>query len=182
VIVLDLMLPGIDGLETTRRLRDDGLRTPIVILTARDAIDYRIAGLDVGADDYLTKPFAFGELAARLRALARRCPAERAPALKVGDLDFDPATRRVRRGGTDIVLTTKEANLLEVFMRHAGELLSRRSLAERAWDATKDHNSNVIDVYVRYLRDKIDRPFGVETIETVRGMGYRLRDAQRESR
>jgi len=182
VIVLDLMLPGIDGLETTRRLRDHGLRTPIVILTARDAVDYRIAGLDVGADDYLTKPFAFGELAARLRALARRSPAERTPALKVGDLDFDPATRRVRRRGTDIALTTKEADLLGVFMRHAGELLSRTCLAERAWDATKDHNSNVIDVYVRYLRDKIDRPFGVETIETVRGAGYRLRDAQRESR
>jgi two-component system OmpR family response regulator len=175
VIVLDLMLPGIDGLETTRRLRERGLQTPVVILTARDAVDYRIAGLDVGADDYVTKPFDFGELGARLRAVARRSPAERVPALSVGDLGLDPATRRVRRGETDIPLTTKEADLLEVFMRNPGQLLSRGRLAEGAWDAAHEHNSNVIDVYVRYLREKIDRPFGVRTIETVRGAGYRMR-------
>jgi two-component system, OmpR family, response regulator len=174
-IVLDLLLPGIDGLETTRRLRKRGLQTPIVILTARDAVDYRIAGLDVGADDYVTKPFDFGELGARLRAVARRGAAERAPALRVGDLDLDPATRRVRRGETDIVLTTKEVDLLEVFMRHPGQLLTRRRLVEGAWDAAHDHNSNVIDVYVRYLREKIDRPFGMATIETVRGTGYRMK-------
>jgi two-component system OmpR family response regulator len=178
-IVLDLMLPGIDGFETCRRLRAGGLRTPILMLTARDAVDDRIAGLDTGADDYLTKPFDFGELLARLRALARRGPAEHAPLLSVGDLELDPAGRRVRRAGVEIPLSTKEFQLLEVFMRHPGEVLSRYQLLEGAWDSGYEHRSNVIDVYVRYLRDKVDRPFGVETIETVRGAGYRLRAAAR---
>jgi two-component system, OmpR family, response regulator len=175
VIVLDVMLPGIDGFETCRRLRDDGVRTPILMLTARDAIDDRIEGLDTGADDYLVKPFDYGELLARLRALARRGPAERERVLRVGDLELDPATRTVRRGETEIPLSTKEFQILEVFMRHPGEVLSRYQLLEGAWDTGYEHRSNVIDVYIRYLRQKLDRPFGVETIETVRGAGYRLR-------
>jgi two-component system OmpR family response regulator len=175
VLVLDLMLPGIDGFETCRRLRGDGVQTPILMLTARDAVEDRIAGLDTGADDYLAKPFDFGELLARLRALARRGPAERAPLLRVGDLELDPAARRVSRAGAEIPLSTKEFQLLEVFMRHPGEVLSRYQLLEGAWDTDYEHRSNVIDVYVRYLREKIDRPFAVDTLETVRGAGYRLR-------
>ncbi len=174
VIVLDVMLPGIDGFETCRRLRADGVRSPILMLTARDAIEDRIEGLDTGADDYLTKPFDYGELLARLRALARRAPAGRGPVLRVGDLELDPATRRVRRGEADIPLSTKEFQVLEVFMRHPGEVLSRYQLLEGAWDTGYEHRSNVIDVYVNYLREKIDRPFGVRTLETVRGAGYRL--------
>jgi two-component system OmpR family response regulator len=176
-IILDLMLPGIDGFETCRRLRRDGLRTPILILTARDDVDDRIVGLDTGADDYLAKPFDFGELLARLRALMRRGPVERERLLRVGDLELDPAARRVRRGGTEIRLSVKEFQMLELFMRHAGEVLSRYQLLEGAWDMGYQHKSNVIDVYVRYLRQKVDRPFGVNTIETVRGVGYRLRAA-----
>jgi len=174
-IVLDVMLPGLDGFETCRRLRDDGVRSPILMLTARDAVEDRIAGLNTGADDYLAKPFDFGELLARLHALARRGPVERGLVLRVGDLELDPATRRVRRGDTEIELSTKEFQLLEVFMRHPGEVLSRYQLLEGAWDSEYEHRSNVIDVYVRYLREKVDRPFGVNTLETVRGSGYRLR-------
>jgi two-component system, OmpR family, response regulator len=175
VIVLDVMLPGIDGFETCRRLRADGVRTPILMLTARDAIEDRIEGLDTGADDYLVKPFDFGELLARIRALGRRGPVERERVLRVGDLELDPATRTVRRGETEIQLSTKEFQVLEVFMRHPGEVLSRYQLLEGAWDTGYEHRSNVIDVYVRYLREKLDRPFGVETLETVRGAGYRLK-------
>ena len=174
-IVLDVMLPGLDGFETCRRLRDDGVRSPILMLTARDAVEDRIAGLNTGADDYLAKPFDFGELLARLHALARRGPVERGLVLRVGDLELDPATRRVRRADTEIELSTKEFQLLEVFMRHPGEVLSRYRLLEGAWDTEYEHRSNVIDVYVRYLREKVDRPFGVNTLETVRGSGYRLR-------
>ena len=174
-IVLDVMLPGLDGFETCRRLRDDGVRSPILMLTARDAVEDRIAGLNTGADDYLAKPFDFGELLARLHALARRGPVERGLVLRVGDLELDPATRRVRRGDTEIELSTKEFQLLEVFMRHPGEVLSRYRLLEGAWDTEYEHRSNVIDVYVRYLREKVDRPFGVTSLETVRGAGYRLR-------
>jgi two-component system, OmpR family, response regulator len=175
VIVLDVMLPGIDGFETCDRLRREGVTTPILMLTARDAVEDRIAGLDTGADDYLTKPFDFGELLARLRALTRRGPAHRGPVLRVGDLELDTVTRAVRRGETEISLSVKEHQLLEVFMSHPGEALSRYRLLQGAWDMGYEHRSNVIDVYVRYLREKIDRPFGVETIETVRGVGYRLR-------
>ena len=175
VIVLDVMLPGIDGFATCRRLREDDVRSPILMLTARDAVEDRITGLDTGADDYLAKPFDFGELLARLRALARRGPVEQGLLLRVGDLELDPATRAVRRAGTEISLSTKEFQLLEVFMRHPGEVLSRYQLLEGAWDAEYEHRSNVIDVYVRYLREKLDRPFGVETLETVRGAGYRLK-------
>jgi two-component system, OmpR family, response regulator len=174
-IVLDVMLPGIDGFETCGRLRAAGVRTPILMLTARDAVEDRIAGLDTGADDYLAKPFDFGELLARLRALARRGPTERPPVLRVGDLELDPARHTVRRGESEITLRGKELQLLEVFMRHPGEVLSRYQLLEGAWDMGYEHKSNVIDVYVRYLREKVDRPFGVETIETVRGAGYRLK-------
>jgi two-component system, OmpR family, response regulator len=173
-IVLDVMLPGIDGFETCRRLRAAEVRTPILMLTARDGVDDRIEGLDTGADDYLVKPFDFGELLARLRALSRRGPAERGTELRVGDLTLDPSSRRVRRGHTDIALSTKELQLLEVFMAHPGEVLSRYRLLEGAWDSEYEHRSNVIDVYVKYLREKIDRPFGLSTLETVRGAGYRL--------
>ena len=175
VIVLDVNLPGIDGFETCRRLRDDGLRTPILMLTARDEVADRVTGLDTGADDYLVKPFDFDELLARLRALARRGPVERGAVLAVGDLVLDPASREVRRAGTPIELSTKEFQLLEVFMRKPGEVLSRYQLIEGAWDAGYENRSNVVDVYVRYLREKIDRPFGVESFDTVRGAGYRLR-------
>jgi two-component system, OmpR family, response regulator len=175
VICLDVNLPGIDGFETCRRLRADDVATPILMLTARDAIGDRIMGLDTGADDYLVKPFDFGELLARLRALARRTATTPQPVLRVGDLSLDPATHRVARGETEIELSAKEVQILEVFMRHPDEVLSRLQLLERAWDASYENRSNVIDVYIRYLREKIDRPFGVETLETVRGAGYRLR-------
>ncbi|MEA2467295.1 MAG: two-component system, OmpR family, response regulator [Thermoleophilaceae bacterium] len=174
-IVLDVMLPGIDGFETCRRLREKGVWAPVLMLTARDAIEDRVAGLDTGADDYLTKPFSFVELLARLRALARRGHVEHAPVLTVGDLNLDPASRRVWRDRTDISLSTKEFALLETFMRHPGQVLDRLQLLEHAWDYEYENRSNVIDVYVRYLREKIDRPFGVDSLETVRGAGYRLR-------
>jgi len=174
-ICLDVNLPGIDGFETCRRLRADGVRTPILMLTARDAIDDRIAGLDTGADDYLVKPFDFGELLARLRALSRRRASGVSNVLTVGDLTVDVAGHEVRRAGTQIDLSVKEVQILEVFMRHPGEVLSRMQILEGAWDSGYEHRSNVIDVYVRYLRGKIDRPFGIETLETVRGAGYRLR-------
>jgi two-component system OmpR family response regulator len=175
-IVLDVRLPGIDGFETCRRLRGDGVRTPIVMLTARGAVPDRIAGLDCGADDYLVKPFHFQELTARLRAVARRGPVERPPVLEVGDLRLDPATRRVWRGATEVSLSAKEFALLEEFMRRPGDVLSRFHLLEHAWDGEYENRSNVVDVYVRYLREKLDRPFGVESLETVRGAGYRLRE------
>jgi two-component system OmpR family response regulator len=175
VVVLDVNLPGIDGFETVRRLRGDGIRTPVLMLTARDGVDDRIAGLDTGADDYVVKPFDFGELFARIRALARRGPVDRVPVLEVGDLRLDPATHTARRGGVEISLSVKELQLLEVFMRRPGQVLSRYDLLEGAWDMEYENRSNVVDVYVRYLRDKIDRPFGVDSIETVRGVGYRLR-------
>jgi two-component system OmpR family response regulator len=178
VVVLDINLPGIDGFETCRRLRDDEVRTPILMLTARDGIEDRITGLDTGADDYVLKPFDFGELFARVRALARRGPVSSAPVLQVGDLTLELATHTARRGGTEISLSTKEVQLLEVFMRRPGQILSRYELLEGAWEIGYENRSNVVDVYVRYLREKIDRPFGVETLETVRGAGYRLRAAK----
>jgi len=174
-IVLDVMLPGMDGFETLAEMRRSGRWTPVLMLTARDSVEDRIAGLDVGADDYLTKPFSFPELLARLRAIARRGPVERPTVLNVGDLRLDPATRQVWRGTTEIDLTAKEFALLEAFMRRPGEVLSREHLLEQAWDMHYDNRSNVIAVYVNYLRDKIDRPFGAASLETVRGAGYRLR-------
>jgi two-component system OmpR family response regulator len=174
-IVLDVMLPGVDGFEVCRRLRADGVRSPVLMLTARDAVDDRVRGLDTGADDYLVKPFSFAELAARLRALARRGPIERPVVLAAGDLHLDPAGRRVWRGETDIALSAREFALLETLMRHPGQVLDRLQLLDHVWDGEYENRSNVIDVYVRYLREKVDRPFGVESIETVRGAGYRLR-------
>jgi two-component system OmpR family response regulator len=175
-IVLDVMLPGADGFQTCRRLRDRGVWAPVLMLTARDAVEDRIAGLDGGADDYLTKPFSFAELRARLRALVRRGAPARPTVLDVGDLRLDPATRRVWRGTTEIALSQRELALLEALMRRPGEALSRLELLEQAWDHAYENRSNVIDVYVRYLREKVDRPFGRATIETVRGHGYRLRE------
>jgi two-component system OmpR family response regulator len=174
-IVLDVMLPGIDGFQTCDELRRRGVWTPVLMLTARDAIEDRIEGLDAGADDYLVKPFAFAELLARLRALSRRVPIERPTELRVGDLRLDPATHRAWRGQVELDLTAKEFVLFEVFMRRAGETLSRVQLLDAAWDIAFESHSNVVDVYVRYLREKIDRPFGRTSVETVRGVGYRLR-------
>ena len=175
-IVLDLMLPGIDGLEVCRRLRNEGVWSPVLMLTARDAVRDRVAGLDGGADDYVTKPFSYAELLARLRALVRRGPIERPTQLKVGDLRLDPATRQVWRGEAEIELSAKEFAILEIFMRRPGEVLSRFQLLEHAWDYDYENRSNVVDSYVRFLRQKIDKPFGVSSIETVRGAGYRLRE------
>jgi len=174
-IVLDLMLPGVNGVEVCRRLREREVWSPVLMLTARDAIEDRVAGLDAGADDYLPKPFSFAELLARLRALVRRGPVERPAVLEVGGLRLDPAAHKVWRGDTEIDLSAKEFALLETFMRRPGQVLSRYQLLEHAWDIAYENRSNVIDVYVRYLREKIDRPFGVESLETVRGTGYRLR-------
>jgi two-component system, OmpR family, response regulator len=174
VIVLDVMLPGIDGLETCKRLRADGVRTPILMLTARGEIGDRIEGLNVGADDYLTKPFAFGELIARLHALARRGEIERLPVLEVDDLRLDPITHRVWRGEQQVELSAKEFLLLATLMRHPGRALSRQQLLDHAWDSEYEAHSNVVDVYIGYLRDKVDRPYGRHSIETVRGVGYRL--------
>ena len=174
-VVLDLMLPGIDGIEVCRRLRDGGVWSPVLMLTARDGVEDRVAGLDAGADDYLPKPFSFAELLARLRALVRRGANERPAVLEVGDLRLDPATRRAWRGDTEVKLSAKEFALLEAFMRRPGDVLSRYQLLEHAWDYGYENRSNVVDVYVRYLREKIDRPFGRTSLETVRGVGYRLR-------
>jgi two-component system OmpR family response regulator len=174
-IVLDVMLPGLDGFATCRRLREQGTWTPVLMLTARDAVTDRVTGLDAGADDYLLKPFSFSELLARLRALVRRAPGERPTQLEAGDLRLDPAARRVWRGETELELSAKEFALLELMLRRRGQALSRAQLLEGAWDLGFESRSNLVDVYVRYLRDKIDRPFGRRAIETVRGVGYRLR-------
>ena len=174
-VVLDVMLPGIDGFETCRRLREDGIWAPIIMLTARDTIEDRVHGLDQGADDYLTKPFSLAELLARLRALVRRGPTKRPTVLEVGDLRLNPATQQVWRGDEEITLSPKEFALMEAFMRRPGEVLSKFDLLERAWDYDYDNRSNVVEVYLRYLREKVDRPFLVKSLETVRGAGYRLR-------
>jgi two-component system OmpR family response regulator len=174
-IVLDVMLPGVDGFEVCRRLRAGDVWTPVLMLTARDAIDDRVVGLDAGADDYLVKPFSFEELLARLRALTRRAPVERPAVLETGDLRLDPAAHRAWRGEDELDLSAKEFALLELFMRRPGVVLTRTQLLDGAWDIAFESRSNVVDVYVRYLREKIDRPFGLDTIETVRGVGYRLR-------
>jgi two-component system, OmpR family, response regulator len=170
-IVLDVMLPGADGMETCRLLRSAGVWSPVLMLTARDAVGDRIAGLDAGADDYVLKPFSFGELLARLRALVRRTPHERPTVVRVGHLCLDPASRRVWRGDDELRLSAKAFALLEAFMRRPGQVLSREQLLEAAWDMAFESRSNIVDVYVRALRAQI----GVKTIETVRGVGYRLR-------
>ena len=174
VVILDLMLPGIDGFETCRRLRADGVSSPILVLTARDGIGDRVTSLNEGADDYLIKPFSFAELLARVRALARRPEAQRATVLQVGDLRLDSIGLRVWRGPVELSLSAKELLLLEAFMTRPGEVLSRLELLEAAWDAAYENRSNVVDAYIRRLREKIDRPFGCRTLETVRGSGYRL--------
>ncbi len=176
-IVLDRLLPGIDGLEVCRRLRADEVWSPVLMLTAIGEVADRVGGLDAGADDYLTKPFAFDELLARVRALARRGPVERSAVLEVGDLRLDASTHRVWRGDRLIALTAKEFALLEAFMRRPGQVLSRLTLLEQGWDGAYENRSNVIDVHLSQLREKIDRPFGRRSIETVRGVGYRLCDA-----
>jgi two-component system OmpR family response regulator len=175
LIVLDVMLPGIDGFDVCARLRASDVWSPTLMLTALDDVESRVRGLDNGADDYLVKPFSFDELLARIRALTRRGGRPRPAVLRVGDLVLDPAAHEVRRGETQINLTAREFALLEVLMRRAGEVFSRFELLERVWDDGYENRSNVIDVYVGYLRDKIDRPFHRQTLETVRGVGYRLR-------
>jgi two-component system OmpR family response regulator len=175
-VVLDVMLPGIDGFETVRRLRAHGQWVPVLMLTALGTVDDRVNGLDVGADDYMTKPFELRELTARLRALVRRDPVERPAVVAVGGLQLDPAGRRVWRDGQEIELADKPFALLETFMRRPGVTLSRFELLESAWDRAYENRSNVVDQHVRLLRDRVDRPFGVKSIETVRGRGYRLRE------
>jgi two-component system OmpR family response regulator len=174
-LVLDILLPDLDGFETCRRLRADGVWLPVLMLTARDSVEDRVRGLDGGADDYLTKPFSLAELVARLRALVRRGPVERPSVLEVGDLRLDPATREVWRGTEPIELSAREFGLMETLMRHPGQVFTQAQLLDAAWDLGYEQRSNVVEVYVRYLREKVDRPFGVESIETVRGVGYRLR-------
>lgn len=175
-VVLDVMIPAPDGFAVVRTLRERGRWMPILMLTARDAVRDRIHGLDTGADDYLVKPFAMGELAARVRALVRRAPHERPVALTVGDLMLDPVTHVVSRAGERVDLSPKEFSLLHELMRHPGVPLTRTQLIEHVWDFAYDGTSNVVDVYIRYLRDKVDRPFGRQSITTVRGMGYRIDD------
>jgi two-component system OmpR family response regulator len=174
-IVLDVMLPGLDGVEVCRRVREAGVWAPVLMLTARDGVEDRVAGLDAGADDYLPKPFSFAELLARLRALVRRGSVERPVVVEVGDLRLDPASRHAWRGDVELALSPKEFALLETFMRRPGQVLSRYQLLEHAWDYAYENRSNVVDVYVRYLRLKIDVPFERRSLETVRGVGYRLR-------
>ena len=174
-VLLDLMLPGIDGVEVCRQLRSQGRWMPVLMLTARDAVADRVRGLDAGADDYVVKPFSFAELSARIRALIRRGAVERPTELSAGDLRLDPATRQAWRGDIELELSSKEFALLELFLRHPGEVLTRTRILEHVWDFAYEGMSNVVDQYVLYLRRKIDRPFRVEQLETVRGAGYRLR-------
>jgi two-component system, OmpR family, response regulator len=175
-IVLDVMLPGRSGLEACRLLRERGVWSPVLMLTARDAVEDRVAGLDSGADDYLVKPFALAELHARLRSLVRRGRPERPAVLAAGGLRLDPARREVSRDGAPIELSAKEFALLEALMRRPGQVLSRVELIEQAWDIAYETRSNVVDVYIRRLRAKVDEPFGECSLETMRGVGYRLRD------
>jgi two-component system OmpR family response regulator len=176
-IVLDVMLPGMDGFQLCRRLRESGGWAPVLMLTARDGVTDRVRGLDAGADDYLVKPFSLLELAARLRALARRDGRTRPPVLAEGDLRLDPASKQAWRAGTELHLSPKEFCLLEFFLRHPGRVLTRSQIIEAVWDFAYDGGSNVVDQYVNYLRRKVDAPFGRRDLETVRGMGYRLRQA-----
>jgi DNA-binding response OmpR family regulator len=172
LIVLDLGLPGRDGLEISHELRESGLKTPILILTAQDSTEMKVRGLDSGADDYLTKPFAFAEMLARIRALLRRTQSEDTTKLQIGDLILNLINRRVSRAGNEVQLTNKEFSLLEYFMRHPDEILSRETLSEKVWEETFDTLTNVIDVYINYLRNKVDRHYEPKLIHTVRGIGY----------
>jgi two-component system OmpR family response regulator len=177
-IVLDIMLPGIDGLTVCRTLRQRHVQTPILLLTARDTVPDRVAGLDSGADDYLVKPFAFAELAARLRALVRRSPETAPVALHVADLRLDPATRRVWRGEQEVELSNKEFRILEFLMRNPNRVLTRTMIADNVWDYDFPNQTNVIDVHVRWLRHKLNDPYPGELLQTVRGSGYRLADGR----
>jgi len=177
-IVLDVMLPGFDGFELCRKLRAAGVWVPVLMLTARDAVNDRVRGLDAGADDYMVKPFSLLELAARLRALVRRDDRARPVMLTEGDLKLDPASKRAWRGSAELQLSPKEFSLLELFLRHPGTVLTRSQILDAAWDFAYDGTSNVVDQYVTYLRKKIDVPFGRHDLETVRGMGYRLRHSE----
>ena len=181
-IILDIGLPGIDGFEVAREIRSAGVRSPVLMLTARDATEMKVKGLDSGADDYLTKPFAFAELLARLRALQRRTQSPEPTSLQIGDLALNLITRRASRGGVEIQLTNKEFALLEFFMRHPDEILSREILSEKVCEETFDTLTNVIDVYINYLRNKIDRSFEPKVIHTVRGVGYKFKTPATESR
>jgi two-component system OmpR family response regulator len=174
------MLPGFDGFELCRRLRAAGIWAPVLMLTAREEVGDRVRGLDAGADDYLVKPFSLLELAARLRALARRDDRRRPAVLSEGDLRLDPASKRAWRDGTELRLSPKEFSLLELFLRHPGAVLTRSQIIEAVWDFAYDGGSNLVDQYVNYLRRKVDAPFGRRDIETVRGMGYRLRQTEPE--
>jgi two-component system OmpR family response regulator len=174
-IALEARLPGLDGVATCRRLRADGHATPILLLTGRDAVDDRIAGVEAGVDDHLVKPFAFRELVARLGALGERGGIRAPAALRVGDLELDPVARVVRRGAATVHLSAREYAVLYALMTHPGDVLDRLELIELAWDGVAVHGSNVVDVYINYLRRKIDRPFGRRSIETIRGVGYRIR-------
>ena len=174
-VILDLMLPRLDGAEVCREMRRRGRRMPVLVLTAQSGTDQKIRLLDLGADDYLTKPFAFAELLARLRALLRRGPAQSGAVLYVADLELDPASRRVRRAGHEIVLTTREFAVLEYLMRHAGHVVTRNMIANHVWSLDYEGGSNIVEVYVNYLRRKIDQDFGLKLIKTIRGAGYSLR-------
>jgi len=181
VLVLDILLPKLDGLHVLRVLRDRGIKSPVLLLTAKDTVEDRVRGLDSGADDYLVKPFAFPELVARLRALLRRPPLQIDPVLHLGDLAMDTARREVRRGGRLIELSPREFTLLEYFMRHPRHVLTRTQLAEHVWNFDFFNDSNVVDVYIGYLRRKIDRGSDRPLLQTVRGVGYRLSDATDEA-
>jgi two-component system, OmpR family, response regulator len=174
VIVLDIMLPGLNGYEVCRQLRASGVWTPILMLTAKDGEHDQADALDLGADDYLTKPFSFVVLLARLRALARRGAPARPAILVAGDLALDPARRSVTRAGQDIPVTAREFALLEFLLRHRGDVMTKRAIIDNVWDMHFDGDDNIVEVYVSYLRKKIDQPFGRAAIETVRGAGYRL--------
>ena len=173
-VVADIMLPGLNGFQICGKLRDEGIWTPILMLTAKDGELDEAEALDAGADDYLTKPFSYPVLQARLRALMRRGARERPAVLAVGDLTLDPATRRCRRGLDDIELTAREFSVLEYLMRNAGDVVSKRELLDHVWDYDFEGDPNIVEVYIRYLRNKVDRPFARNSIETIRGFGYRV--------
>jgi two-component system OmpR family response regulator len=175
-IVLDILLPGMNGYRVCATLREEGVWTPILMLTAKDGEYDEAEALDTGADDYVTKPFSFVVLVARIRALIRRGAGERPAVLETGDLRFDPATRRARRGDAEVDLTAREGALLEFLLRRKGDVVSKREILDHVWDYTFDGDPNIVEVYVGHLRNKLDRPFGRSTLETIRGVGYRMAD------